>query len=278
MTLGPVRRTTWRATFGVGVQRARGAALHPRRRLERPAVHVHDDVPLRAARVRPVAANFGVRRRSRSIRRRSSPRHAGLSRRSRNRDLRAGRPPSDDLFDVFRSTHAYDRTPIKAATEATRRRIPTGVRRTRRLSRAVRRRDGIAATVSCRSGGSPPYQTVLFLSRAPRSLRLRSSQAQVNSPIFAHVMRSGRAVVVPIVKGAYERRRATNPPRRRRRPKTRAGATITVAIHKDLRRTLDYIETDGPRPRRIRAFRAQPRRRRCHPLLALEPARSRPRC
>ena len=81
---------------------------------------------------------------------------------------------------------------------------------------------------------------MLFLTGSAQ-FQVRSSQAQVNSPFFAHVMRSGRAVVMPIVKGAYERgsdQFSTTT--------SKEGALwrdYTVAIQKDLTRTLDYIET-----------------------------------
>lgn len=152
------------------------------------------------------------------------------------RDLSSVAPPSDDLFDVFRSTHAYDKTPLNAAAEG-----------------SVESRNWVRERIvfdapygGARMGiylylprvASPPYQAVVFLPGADGWFAPTIDHLSFHLDFVA---KSGRAVVVPIYQGMFERRRGP-PPFGGGFPTTSA-RDFAVEIHKDFRRTLDYLET-----------------------------------
>ena len=215
------------------------------------------------------AANFGIRGARFDDGDRSPEELGGVIARP-DRDYTRETPAADPVFDAYRGFFRYDRTPIKAVTKATQDAHPDWRVETVTFPAAYGGETVIAHVFLPRQA-APPYQTVLFLTGSAQ-FQVRSSQAQVNSPFFAHVMRSGRAVVMPIVKGAYERgsdQFSTTT--------SKEGALwrdYTVAIQKDLTRTLDYIETRPDLARDRIGFLGNSRGAALSPLLlALEPAR-----
>jgi len=88
--------------------------------------------------------------------------------------------------------------------------------------------------------GKPPFQTVLYQPGAT-AFTLRSSQTEIDVPFFAHVLRSGRAVAFPIVKGAFER--GTDQFTQATSKQGTIWRDYVVAMYKDIARTLDYLET-----------------------------------
>jgi dienelactone hydrolase len=90
----------------------------------------------------------------------------------------------------------------------------------------------------------PPYQTVVFFPGADAFLqrnpsdRLSPAEGRARTD---YLLRSGRAVAYPVYFGTYERKR----PGAFERPAATSVAwrDIIVAGHKDLARTLDYLET-----------------------------------
>jgi cephalosporin-C deacetylase-like acetyl esterase len=105
---------------------------------------------------------------------------------------------------------------------------------------AVYGNETIIAHVFLPKRGTPPFQTIVWVTGSSQ-YAMKSSQADLEAPLFAAVVRSGRAVVMPIVKGAFERSSD------RFTPQTiREGALwreYAVGYQQDVTRTLDYLET-----------------------------------
>ena len=96
-------------------------------------------------------------------------------------------------------------------------------------------RERVPAYLFLPKKAAPPYQTVVYF---PSSLALRMpSSEDIETRFFDFVVRSGRAVLLPIYKGTYERRDRSSlggPNELRDR---------VIAWSKDLGRSLDYLET-----------------------------------
>jgi dipeptidyl aminopeptidase/acylaminoacyl peptidase len=81
----------------------------------------------------------------------------------------------------------------------------------------------------------PPYQTIVFA--PPGEAIFASSSDNLRMRFQEIVLRSGRALLHPVYKGTYERRLAQRP----RGPAELRDVLIQIA--KDLRRSVDYLET-----------------------------------
>ena len=79
----------------------------------------------------------------------------------------------------------------------------------------------------------PPYQTVVYF--PPSSARYLRNSSQPSFPFAYFIPKSGRALIYPIYQGTYERQFDARGPNDDRDWKIQMG--------KDLRRTIDYLET-----------------------------------
>jgi dienelactone hydrolase len=79
----------------------------------------------------------------------------------------------------------------------------------------------------------PPYQTVIYF--PPSSARYLSDSANPSFPIGSFIPQSGRAMVFPIYQNTFGRQKESHGPNDRR--------DQLIQIGKDLRRTVDYLET-----------------------------------
>jgi hypothetical protein len=79
----------------------------------------------------------------------------------------------------------------------------------------------------------PPYQTVIYF--PPSSARYLNDSANPSFPIGSFIPQSGRAMVFPIYQNTYGRQKKWHGPNDAR--------DLIVQIGKDLRRTVDYLET-----------------------------------
>jgi serine/threonine protein kinase len=79
----------------------------------------------------------------------------------------------------------------------------------------------------------PPYQAVVYF--PPSSARYLTNSAKPSFPFGAFIPQSGRVLVYPIYQGTYDRQVDAHGPNDNR--------DWTIQIGKDLRRTVDYLET-----------------------------------
>jgi dienelactone hydrolase len=167
------------------------------------------------------------------------------------RDYTREKPVSEEIYRAYRNLYAYDRTELNPVIEAKDDSAPYWRREKIRLNAAYGG-ELLPVYLFLPRNAKPPYQTVVyfpgagdFLERRP-SDRLSPSESRTRTDFL---LRSGRAVVYPIYFGTYERK----PQGAVVRPAATSVAfrDMIVACHKDLARTLDYLETrpDIDKPR-----------------------------
>jgi len=155
------------------------------------------------------------------------------------RDYAREKPVGDDVFQAYKRLYSYDRTPIAAVVDA---RDTTAAEWTRETVSfpAPYGNERIAVHVFLPKRARPPYQTIVYFPGAG-AWDVRTSQRTFQAPLFDFLLKSGRAVVMPVLKGAYERgddRFRSDHPKN-----TSLWRDHVIAWYKDVARTLDYMET-----------------------------------
>jgi dienelactone hydrolase len=159
-------------------------------------------------------------------------------------DIRAQKPVPDAIFQVYKEQFAYDPAELNAGIGYSEK-SPGGWIREKISFDAAYGGERILAYLFLPLNVSPPYQTVIYFPGSA-STQMKSSQELENYyefPMFlSYLIRNGRAVLYPVYKGTFER-----------------GEPALTAIHigadsyaytefliqvvKDLRRSIDYLET-----------------------------------
>ena len=147
------------------------------------------------------------------------------------------KPVSTEIFESIRAMYDYDHTPLNVRLE----------------SRDSSQADWIREKVSFDAGyggerviaifflprhHAPPFQTVLYYPPS-NAFALRSSN---DTPVqnLDYLVRSGRAVILPIFRGTYERGDGTD---KGAHIETIAYRDYLLAWGKEMRRTVDYLHT-----------------------------------
>jgi dienelactone hydrolase len=150
------------------------------------------------------------------------------------RDYRTEKPVSDEVFRLYESLYAYDPSPLDARIEA----VDEGNaywKRERVSFAAGYGSERILGYLYLPKRATPPYQTIVLVS--PSYAYQLPSPPQFSEYWNDFLLKSGRAVLVPIVKGHYQRRYATpaaGPYEARDR---------LILESKDFRRSIDYLVT-----------------------------------
>lgn len=157
---------------------------------------------------------------------------------NRTRDMSGFKPVSDEVFQSYVDTlYHYDHTELDAVVESSDE--LTSFCRTERISfNASYLGERVTAYLNIPKGVPPPYQIVLwFPSGASLSAPWRYERLYKEEIVY--ILRSGRALVVPIMKGTYDRRldvRMSELAQIQLR-------NLYVQMSQDLRRTIDYLDT-----------------------------------
>ena len=153
--------------------------------------------------------------------------------------LREASPPSDEEFEIYRRMYAYDPTPLEPRVEA----VDTArhwVRETVSFAAAYEG-ERVLLHLYLPLDASPPFQTVLYWPGAGAM-----AFPSIDQKIELHtgfMVRSGRALAFPVLKGTLERLgdvQEVHPAWESLRFRDR-----TIAQVQDMRRTVDYLETRG---------------------------------
>jgi formylglycine-generating enzyme required for sulfatase activity/predicted esterase len=156
------------------------------------------------------------------------------------RDYAREKPVSDEVFQAYKRLYSYDRTPIAAVVESVDRNPIDWSRETVAFP-APYADERITVHLFLPKRVPPPFQTVMFFPGAG-AWDLRTSGPTIQTPfLFDFLMKSGRAVALPVFKGAYERgddRFRSDYPKN-----TSVWRDHVIAWYKDMARTLDYLET-----------------------------------
>ena len=152
------------------------------------------------------------------------------------RDFTAETPVSDETFQVFLRQFDYDKTPLKVSVDA-----ETAEEDGTRLSVSFDAAYGgerMSALLFLPEGREPPYQTVVIF---PGSNAIHSSSSEaIRSDYFDYILNSGRAVILPIYKGTYERKDELDSDYPE---ETNFYKDHVVMWAKDLSRSIDYLES-----------------------------------
>jgi dienelactone hydrolase len=163
------------------------------------------------------------------------PAAALAARKQAAQDFSSVKPAPDDVFRIYRSLYAYDRTPLNAKVQFTTRDSPDW-RKEKIVFDAAYGNERVTLYLFLPSRASPPFQTVILFPTA-RAIYTPSSATLTDMHFVDFVIQSGRAVAYPVYQGTYER---TAPPPA---TDTMAGRETLIQEAKDLSRTIDYLET-----------------------------------
>jgi dienelactone hydrolase len=153
-------------------------------------------------------------------------------------------PVSDALFEAFANRFSYDRTDLHAQVES-RDTSPGGWIREKISFDAAYGGERVVAYLFVPSSTPPPYQTVVYFpgSASAWMTSSRDLERYYEFPMFlSFLVRDGRAVLYPVYQGTFERSTpalaALNGG-----AASHAYADYLTEIVKDVRRSIDYLET-----------------------------------
>jgi eukaryotic-like serine/threonine-protein kinase len=164
------------------------------------------------------------------------------------RDFRKEMPATDERFEAYLRLYDYDRADLQPKREAQEETEPSW--RLERVSfQAAYGNERVPALLFFPKNAQPPYQTVVYFPGSG-ALTTRSS-AQINPRMFDWIVKSGRALIFPIYKSTFERGDGVESDYPNR---TIAWRDHVIAWAKDVRRTVDYLETRNDLDRERIAF------------------------
>jgi len=149
-------------------------------------------------------------------------------------DYRNVKPVPDSVFRIYESLYSYDRTSLDAKVESEDDSSPYW-RRQRITFNAAYGNERVIAYLFLPKNVPPPYQTVVYFPHGGARAFHTVEDTQLSMIDF--LVKSGRALLFPIYKDTYER--LGNPPD----SGTSAERDETIQQAKDLRRSIDYLET-----------------------------------
>jgi len=162
------------------------------------------------------------------------PAHFTAPQIGQSRDYGADKPVDDATFEIYRSMFLYDPTGLNASIESVDDSADAW-RKEKVTFRTAYGNERMAAYLFLPKSTKPPYQAVVFMPWASAS-QPANSATLVCMEWLDFVIKSGRAVLYPVYQGTYERK---VPPI----ASDIAFRDLTVMRVKDLRRSIDYLET-----------------------------------
>jgi serine/threonine protein kinase len=138
----------------------------------------------------------------------------------------------DDVFDLLRRDFDYDDREVDARVESTDDRQEDWRHEVVSV-RAAYGDERLPIHLYLPKNVDPPYQAVVYF--PPSSARYLTDSTYPSFPFAYFIPKSGRALIYPIYKRTYDRRVDVRGPNDYR--------DVTIQIGKDLRRTIDFLET-----------------------------------
>ena len=162
-----------------------------------------------------------------------------------DRDFTRAKPVDDAAFTQFKKLYDYAPAPLRASVDAV-----DETDRYWRMERvtfdATYGNQRVTAYLFVPRGAVPPYQTVVYF---PSGIAFsEKSSRRLEMWYLSPLIRSGRAVLYPVLWGTYERREklSGNAAEKHR--------LLTVREIQDLRRSMDYLDTRADIDQRKLAF------------------------
>jgi dienelactone hydrolase len=153
------------------------------------------------------------------------------------RDFSKEQPVPDAVFAAYRRIYDYDRTKLNAVVEA--RDSTEDWVRERVSFDAAYGPERVSAYLYIPRHGKPPYQAVVFVPGS-NALHDHNSSTGISTFVFDFIVRSGRVVVHPVYKSTYERQDSLHSDYP---DLSNFYKEHVVAWVKDMRRSIDYLET-----------------------------------
>jgi serine/threonine protein kinase/formylglycine-generating enzyme required for sulfatase activity/dienelactone hydrolase len=155
------------------------------------------------------------------------------------RDYSKETPVSDETFNSWLSTlYSYDQTDPNAVLEESDESSDYWRKEKVTFDAAYGNEDMIAYLFLPKNV-KPPYQAVIYFPGIS-DVRVRSFEGLPQKAFTEFVIMSGRALVYPVYKGTFERRFVDGPPAL---DKLYAYRDWIIQLSKDLKRSIDYLET-----------------------------------
>jgi len=158
---------------------------------------------------------------------------------NKTRDLDEFNPVPDEVFQSYADMlYRYDRSELDATVQALDEDTPYC--RTEKISfNAAYLNERVSAYLNIPKGVSPPYQIVLWFPGGSSRRNPWRYDERIHREEVACILRSGRALVIPVMKGTFDRRLDRN---------TYELTEIQVRDlyvqrSQDIGRTIDYLET-----------------------------------
>jgi eukaryotic-like serine/threonine-protein kinase len=152
------------------------------------------------------------------------------------RDYLKEKPVDEKTFNIFLRQYAYDKAPIDAQVKAM---ADTGIWKVEQVTMsAAYASDKLIVYLFLPRDAKPPYQPILFFPGSNVIYENKFTSTYVSRIDF--FIKSGRAIILPVFKGTYERRDELN--------SDLADESVFYKDHvimwrKDIGRTIDYLET-----------------------------------
>lgn len=161
-------------------------------------------------------------------------------------DARSRPPVSDAVFQVYREQFSYDETELNARVEYSEE-SPGGWTHELISFDAAYGGERVLGHLFLPANTPPPFQTVVYFPGSASALMPSSEGLESYyefSMFLSYLVRNGRAVLYPVYKGTFER----GSPEltvfsRPETPSSYAYTEYLVQVVKDLRRSIDYLET-----------------------------------
>jgi predicted esterase len=157
------------------------------------------------------------------------------------RDRRRDEPADDESYRIYRDLHSYDKTDLKAAVESSEDTAPYW-RREKITFEAAYGSERVIAYLYLPKNAVPPYQVVAFFPGSTALVAPTPDAPGVFVVPAEHVVRSGRALILPVYKGMLERGPGTY---YHWFGQSNLWRDINLQWSKDLGRSIDYLETRG---------------------------------
>jgi len=153
------------------------------------------------------------------------------------RDYKKEKPVDDKTFAIYRQQFLYDKKPLNEKIETT---VDNESWTAEKISfDAGYNNERMIAWLYLPKGFKPPYQTVLFFPGSNDIYSKNYDAAIINRPVD-YILKSGRAFIRPIYKGTHERHDELKSDLQ---DETVFYKDHVIMWHKDIGRTIDYLET-----------------------------------
>ena len=154
------------------------------------------------------------------------------------RDYKAEKPVADESFNIFLRQYAYDHSPLNPDVKMV---ADSSLWKIEKIDiDAAYNKERLTAYLFIPKNFPPPYQTVVFFPGSGVIYNRKFNYGATVTRSFDFLLKSGRAVLYPILKGTYERGDELDSDLQE---ETKFYKDHVIYWVQDISRSLDYLET-----------------------------------